>query len=37
LGDDDAGATVTTDVTIAINNDAATASVKEDEGNHLWP
>ena len=36
LDDDNADATATTDVTIAVNNDAATASVKEDEGNHLW-
>ena len=36
LDDDDADAKATTDVTIAVNNDAATASVKEDEGNHLW-
>jgi hypothetical protein len=26
----------TTDVTIAIVNNTATASVEEDEGNHLW-
>ncbi len=36
LVDEDAGATATTDVTIAVNNDAATASVEGDEGNHLW-
>jgi hypothetical protein len=36
LDDEDAGATATTDVTIAIDNDAATASVEGDEGNHLW-
>jgi hypothetical protein len=36
LDDDDAGATATTDVTIAVDNDAATASVEGDEGNNLW-
>jgi hypothetical protein len=36
MDDEDAGATATTDVTIAIDNDAATASVEGDEGNHLW-
>jgi hypothetical protein len=36
LDDDNAGATATTDVTIAVDNDAATASVEGDEGNHLW-
>jgi hypothetical protein len=36
LDDDDMGATATTDVTIAVNNDAATTSVKKDEGKHLW-
>jgi len=37
LDDDDADATLaTTDVTIAVNNDAATASIEGDKGNHLW-
>jgi hypothetical protein len=36
LDDDNVGATVTTDVAIAVDNDAVTASVKEDEGIHLW-
>jgi hypothetical protein len=36
LDDDDAGATATTDVTIAVNNDTATASIEGDEGNNLW-
>jgi len=36
LDDDDMGATATTDVTITVDNDAATASVKEDEGKNLW-
>ena len=36
LDDEDAGATATTDVTIAVDNDAATASVEGDKGNHLW-
>jgi hypothetical protein len=36
LDDDDVSATATTDVTIAVSNDAATTSVKEDEGKHLW-
>jgi hypothetical protein len=36
LDDEDAGATATTDVTIAVDNNAATASVEGDEGNHLW-
>jgi len=36
LDDDDVGATATMDVTIAVDNDAVTASVKEDEGKHLW-
>ena len=36
VDDDDTGATATTDVTITVDNDAATASVEEDEGNHLW-
>jgi len=36
LDDEDAGATATTGVTIAINNNAATASVEGDDGNHLW-
>jgi hypothetical protein len=36
LDDEDAGATATTDVTIVVDNDAATASVEGDEGNHLW-
>jgi hypothetical protein len=30
------GATVPKDVTIAVDNNAAAASVEEDEGNHLW-
>ena len=33
---EDVGATATTDVTIAVDNDAVTASVVGDEGNHLW-
>jgi hypothetical protein len=36
LDDDNVGATATTDVTIAVDNDAATAYVKEDEGKDLW-
>jgi hypothetical protein len=36
LDDDDVGATAMTDVTIVVNNNAATTSVKEDEGKHLW-
>ena len=36
LDDEDAGTTAMTDVTIAVDNDAATASVEGDEGNHLW-
>jgi hypothetical protein len=36
LDDDDAGATATTDVTIAVDNDAVPASVEGDEGTHLW-
>ena len=36
LDDEDAGATATTDVTIAVDNDAVTASIEGDEGNHLW-
>ena len=36
LDDEDAGATATMDVTIIVNNDAATTSVKEDEGKRLW-
>ena len=36
LDDDDVGGTGTTDVTIAVNNNTATASIEEDEGNHLW-
>jgi hypothetical protein len=36
LDDDDVGATATTDVTIAVDNDAATAPVKEDGGKDLW-
>jgi len=35
LDDDDADATATTDVTIAVDNDAATASVEGDEGSRL--
>jgi hypothetical protein len=34
--DDKAGTMVTMDVTITINNDAATAAVEDDEGNHPW-
>jgi hypothetical protein len=36
LDDDDAGATAKKDVTIAVDNDIATASVEGNEGNHLW-
>jgi hypothetical protein len=38
LDDYDVGATATMEVTIAVDNDTATASekVKEDEGKHLW-
>jgi hypothetical protein len=36
LDDDDAGATATMDVMIAVDNDAATASIEGDEWNHLW-
>jgi hypothetical protein len=36
LDDDDAGATAKKDVTIAVDNDVATASVEGNEGNHLW-
>ena len=36
LDDEDTGATATTDVTTTIDNNAATASVEGDEGNHLW-
>jgi hypothetical protein len=36
LDDDDVGATATMNVTIIVNNDAATTSVKEDEGKRLW-
>ena len=35
LDDDNACATATTDVTIAVDNDAATASVEGDEGSRL--
>ena len=30
------GATAMTDVTSAVNNNAATAAIEGDEGNHLW-
>jgi hypothetical protein len=30
------GATATIDVTIAVNNNAATATIEDDEGNHPW-
>jgi hypothetical protein len=38
LDDYDVGAIATTDVTIAVDNDATTSSVKvkKDEGKHLW-
>jgi hypothetical protein len=36
LDDDNAGAAATTDVTIAIDNNAAIASVEGDEWNNLW-
>jgi hypothetical protein len=36
VDDDNAGATAMTDVTIAVYNNAATASVEGDKGNHLW-
>ena len=36
LNDDNVDATATTDVTIAVNNDAASASVERDEGSRLW-
>ena len=36
LDDDDAGAMAKKDVTIAFDNDVATASVEGNEGNHLW-
>jgi hypothetical protein len=36
VDDDYAGAMALTDVTISVDNNAATASVEEDEGNHLW-
>jgi len=36
VDDDYTGATAPTDVTISVDNNAATASVEEDEGNHLW-
>ena len=32
---DDVGTTMTTDVTIAVNNNAAIAFVEGDKGNHL--
>jgi hypothetical protein len=35
VDDDNTGATVTIDVTIAIDNDAATATIEDDESNHL--
>ncbi len=36
LDDDNKDATATTDVTIAVDNDAVTASVEGDEGSCLW-
>ena len=36
LDDDNVDATATTDVTIAVDNDAATVSVEGDEGSRLW-
>jgi hypothetical protein len=36
LDDDDTGATAKKDVTIAVDNAVATASVEGNEGNHLW-
>ncbi len=36
VDDDEAGAMAMTDVTIANNDDAATAAVEDDEGNHPW-
>ena len=36
VNNDGAGAKAMMDVTIAADNKAATTSIKEDEGNHLW-
>ena len=36
LDDDDTGATAKKDVTIAVDNAVATASVEGNEGSHLW-
>jgi hypothetical protein len=36
VDDDKVGATAMTDVTIAIDNNTATATIEDDEGNHLW-
>jgi hypothetical protein len=36
LDDDNAGRKATPDVTISVDNNAATASVEGDKGNHLW-
>ena len=36
LDDGNADATATSDVMIAVNNDAATASVEGDEESRLW-
>jgi hypothetical protein len=36
VDDDNVGATAPMDVMIAVDNAAGTASVEEDEGNHLW-
>jgi hypothetical protein len=36
VDDEEAGAMATTDVAIAVNNNAVTAAVEDDEGNHPW-
>ena len=36
VNNDGAGAKAMMDVTITADNKAATTSIKEDEGNHLW-